>query len=137
MEERDIKSKVQATNKMLLEGEPNNISVDDHSGYTGYKPQYVADAMNCCFGFGGWGFEEISSEMITTQGEKGPSMLIVSQVKVWLSGIEFQPAAWGQARVTRGDIGDAKKGAQTDAIKKALSYLSIGARAYKGQLKAH
>src|SRR6185312_17383890 len=44
------------------------------------------------------------------------------------------PVGWGQNRVTRGDIGDARKGAQTDAIKKALSYFSIGNRAYQGLL---
>jgi hypothetical protein len=43
-------------------------------------------------------------------------------------------AAWGQARVTKGDLGDARKGAQTDAIKKVLSSFSIGNRAYKSQL---
>jgi recombination DNA repair RAD52 pathway protein len=62
-------------------------------------------------------------------------MLAVAQVKVWLAGIDFHPCAWGQSRVTKGDIGDAKKGAQTDAIKKALSYFSIGNRAYYGLLQ--
>lgn len=123
-----VMDKVQEVNKILLTGEPANISVDEHSGYTGYKPQAVVDAMNEVF-WGEWGFEEISSEI--TPGEKG---LAIAQVRVWLKGVEFKPTGWGQNRVTRGDIGDARKGAQTDALKKALSYFSIGNRAYHGLL---
>jgi hypothetical protein len=125
-------AKVEAVNKLLLEGEPGNISVDEHASYasTGYKPQFIIDAMNEIF-WGEWGFSEIGSEVVS--GDKGP--LVVSQVQVWLAGIEFKPTSWGQNRVTSGNVGDAKKGAQTDAIKKALSYFSIGNRAYQGLLK--
>jgi recombination DNA repair RAD52 pathway protein len=56
-------------------------------------------------------------------------------VKVWLKDIACMPVGWGQSRVTKGDAGDAKKGAQTDALKKALSYFSIGNRAYHGYLR--
>ena len=70
------------------------------------------------------------------QTEKGHSSLAIAQVKVWIKDVEFKPVGYGQSRVTKGDVGDAKKGAQTDAIKKALSYFSIGNRAYHGLLKA-
>ncbi len=125
-----MKSKVEAVNKLLLAGEPGNISTDEHLGYTGYRPQAIIDAMNEVF-WGEWGFSEVGSEIMP--GDKGG--LAVAQVQVWLAGIEFKPTSWGQNRVTRGDIGDARKGAQTDAIKKALSYFSIGNRAYQGLLK--
>lgn len=121
---------VAAINQLLQNGEPGNISIDEHSGYTGYKPQAVIDALNAIIPLGGWGFEELSSEIIPA--DKGG--LAISQVRVWLKDVDFRPTGWGQNRVTRGDIGDAKKGAQTDAIKKALSYFSIGARAYHGLL---
>ncbi len=124
-----MNSQVEQVNALLFQGEPANISIDEHSGYTGYKPQAVVDAMNEVL-FGAWGFEEVSSEI--EPGDKGS--LAVAQVRVWLKDIEFRPVAWGQNRVTRGDIGDARKGAQTDAIKKALSYFSIGNRAYHGLL---
>src|SRR5258707_9717276 len=128
----DIATLIELVNQLLLDGEPANISVDTYSGYVGYRPQYVVDAMNETFGTGGWGFEELSSDIM--EGEKGA--LVVAKVKVWLSGApDFQPTGWGQARVTKGDYGDARKGAQTDAIKKALSYFSIGNRAYQGLLK--
>lgn len=121
---------VQHVNDVLGAGEPNNISFDAFGGYTGYKPQYIIDALNDVLGFGGWGFDELSSE-IAGQGDKG---LVIAQVRVWVKGVDFRPTSWGQARITKGDIGDARKGAQTDAIKKGLSYFSIGNRAYQGLL---
>ena len=133
---KTIEEKIKAVNTLLHDGEPGNISIDAYSGYTGYKPQYIIDAMNAVFTIGSWGFEEVSSEIVTHQTEKGTSNLALCQVKVWLKNVEFMPVGWGQSRVTKGDVGDAKKGAQTDAIKKALSYYSIGNRAYHGLLKA-
>lgn len=128
----DIATLVELVNQLLLDGEPTNISTDPYSSYSGYKPQAVVDAMNEVFGIGGWGFKELSSEV--TSDEK--TTMAISQVEAFLHDIEFRPAAWGQQKVTRGDIGDAKKGAQTDALKKALSYFSIGNRAYHGLLSA-
>ena len=125
-----IKSLIEQVNARLLKGEPGNISEDPHGGYTGYEPQAVIDAMNAVFEIGAWGFEELESAI--EPGDKG--MLAVGKVRVWLAGSDFQPTAWGQNRVTRGDLGDARKGAQTDALKKALSYFSIGNRAYHGLL---
>jgi recombination DNA repair RAD52 pathway protein len=135
-EAKTPEEKLKAVNKILQEGEPGNISIDNYSGFTGYKPQYIIDAMNAAFKIGSWGFEEVASEIVTHQTEKGTSNLALCQVKVWLKDVAFQPVGWGQSRVTKGDVGDAKKGAQTDAIKKALSYFSIGNRAYHGLLKA-
>ena len=134
-EAKTIEEKIKAVNTILQDGEPANISMDNYSGFTGYKPQYILDAMNAVFHIGGWGFEEISSSLEGVNNEKGTPVLAVAQVKVWLKGVDFQPVGWGQSRITKGDIGDAKKGAQTDAIKKALSYFSIGNRAYHGLLK--
>lgn len=131
-----VEDKIKHVNEVLTKGEPANISVDSYSGFTGYKPQFVIDAMNAVFGIGGWGFEEVQTQTTTNiVDEHSVPILAVAQVKVWLKGIDFMPVGWGQARITKGDLGDAKKGAQTDAIKKALSYFSIGNRAYHGLLK--
>lgn len=130
--ELSIEEKVKFVNDVLRTGEPNNVSHDTYSGYTGYKPQFVIDAMNKVFGIGNWGFEEIQTEV--AQDKDSLPQLAIVQVKVWLKNIGFMPVGWGQSRITRGDLGDAKKGAQTDAIKKALSYFSIGNRAYHGLL---
>lgn len=126
----EVNQKVKIVNDLLQAGEPRNVTKPDTNGYVGYEPQAIIDAMNEGFGIGNWGFEEISSE--TVDNEKGT--LAVAQICVWLKDIEFRPFAWGQSRVTRGDTGDARKGAQTDAIKKALAYFSIGNRAYHGLL---
>lgn len=131
-----IEQKIKAVNKILLDREPGNISVDSYSNRTGYKPQYIIDAMNAVFKIGGWNFQEVSSEILNFQTEKGTASLAVCQVNASLTGVDFHPVGWGQSRVTKGDVGDAKKGAQTDALKKALSYFSIGNRAYHGLLKA-
>ena len=133
---KTFEEKVKAINRMLKDGEPGNISVDSYSGFTGYKPQYLIDAMNFVFGIGNWGFEELFAEVLTNATEKGTQVLAVAKVKVWLKDVASQPVGWGQSRVTKGDVGDAKKGAQTDAIKKALSYFSVGNRAYHGLLRA-
>lgn len=131
-----VEEKVEEVNKILKKGEPVNINVDPFTKYVGYKPQYVVDAMNTTFGIGNWGFEEIQTEMINTvETERVLPTLATCQVKVFIKEIEFMPVGWGQSRVTRGDVGDAKKGAQTDALKKALSYFSVGNRAYHGLLK--
>lgn len=132
----NIKDKVKEVNKLLKEGEPENVSEDTYSGYTGYAPQHVIDTMNHVF-FGEWGFEELETHTVTGQSEKGVTQLAVTKVQVWIKGLDFKPTAWGQSRITKGDVGDGKKGAQTDAIKKALSYFSIGNRAYHGLLEGN
>ena len=134
---KTVEEKIKAVNKILQDGEPRNVSNDTYSGFTGYKPQYIVDAMNAVFHIGGWSFEEVAAEIVSHQTEKGTtSTLAIAQVKVSMKGIDFMPVGYGQSRVTKGDLGDAKKGAQTDAIKKALSYFSIGNRAYHGLLKS-
>ena len=130
-----VDEKVKAVNQILKDGEPHNVSVDSYSNYSGYKPQYIFDAMNAVFGIGGWGFEELASDILEQKTDKGETSLAVCQVKVWLKDIQAFPVGWGQGRVTRSDVGDARKSAQTDAIKKALSYFSIGNRAYHGLLQ--
>lgn len=126
--------KVKAVNKILKAGEPDNISKDNYSGYTGYSPQYIIDAMNAVM-FGEWGFIEVENELVD-KNDEGKPQLCIAQVQVWMAGVDFKPTAYGQARITRGDFGDARKSAQTDAIKKALSYFSVGNRAYHGKLEA-
>lgn len=128
----EIKNKVKEVNQVLQAGEPNNVSIDTYSGYSGYKPQYVIDAMNQTF-FGEWGFRVLNNEFIG-KNEKGEPTLALATVQVTLKGIDFEPEASGQSRITKGDYGDARKGAQTDALKKALSYFSIGNRAFHGLL---
>ena len=126
-----LKEQITEVNRLLQAGEPGNVTIDEHSSYasSGYKPQAIFDAMNEVFEFGTWGFDEISSEV--SQGDKG---MVIAKVRVWLKGCDFKPEAWGQQKIIGGNVGDARKGGNTDAIKKAFSYLSIGNRAFLGLL---
>src|SRR5207302_4960969 len=81
-EAKTIEEKIKAVNKILQEREPGNISIDNYSGFTGYKPQFIVDAMNVVFKIGNWGFTEIASEIVTHQKETGNSSLAIAQVKV-------------------------------------------------------
>ena len=130
-----VKENIKMANEILLQGEPKNITVDSYSGYTGYKPQSVVDAMNTAFGIDGWGFNETETHTVkgAIKTKNGANDLAVSKVEAFIGDVKRQ--AWGQNQVTKGEYGHAKKSAQTDALKKALSYFSIGNRAYHGLLE--
>ena len=55
---KTVEDKIRAVNKVLQEGEPGNISIDNYSGFTGYKPQYLIDALNAVFKLGNWGLRK-------------------------------------------------------------------------------
>src|SRR5690349_19556644 len=76
-EAKTVEEKIKAVNMVLQNGEPANVSKDTYAGFTGYKPQYIIDAMNVVFTIGGWGFEEISSEIVTNQTEKGSASIAI------------------------------------------------------------
>jgi len=129
----DLKALVKKVNKILKDGEPGNITADKSRGFemTGYSPQYVVDAMNEVFGLDGWGFEDIYNKVADKEA--------VAHVRVWLKLDEervVERTAYGSKRLLeKTSYGDAKKSAQTDGLKKALSYFSIGNRAYHGKLE--
>jgi len=124
-----MEDKIKKVNELLLKGEPDNISEDTYSGFkkSGYSPQYVVDAMNAVFGIDGWGFKDIYNKF--ANGE------VVAKVKVWIGDITISRTAYGgEVKREKQNYGDCKKSAQTDALKKALSYFSVGNRAYHGKL---
>jgi hypothetical protein len=96
----------------------------------GYRPQYVFDSVNEILGPENWRYELTKEEIFETQA--------VAEIKLFLK-VENQ---WlckgshkGQMQIVKGNVGDAQKGAITDAIQKCMSLLSIGSDAYKGLLK--
>lgn len=129
-----LADRIHAVNVALREGEPDNITTDPVFGYTGYKPQPIIDAMNKHIGLGQWGFEVVNMEVVREDKEGHPTM-VMCLIKVSMKGVEWMPSAYGQGMITRQAVGDGYKSAQTDALKKALSYFSIGSRAYHGMLK--
>ncbi len=97
----------------------------------GYRPQYVFDAVNRHFGTENWKYEVLSKELFENQAVVEVKLFIKDQADEWLS----KGSQIGQMTIIKGNVGDAYKGAITDAIQKCFSLLSIGSDAYKGLLK--
>lgn len=97
----------------------------------GYKPQYVFDAVNSVLLPENWRYEVVCKEIFDHQ--------VVAEVRLY---IRVKDDEWickgsqtGQMQIVKGNIGDAYKGAITDALQKCLSLLSIGTDAYRGLLR--
>ena len=84
------------------------------------KAIYVVERMNDVFGIGGW---KVENEFI----EKVDKMVVVKSV--FTSGDIYIEAFGGNDNI---DLGDAYKGACTDALTKIGSYLEIGMDVFKG-----
>jgi len=96
----------------------------------GYRSQYVFDCVNEVLGPENWRYELTKEEIFETQA--------VAEVKLFLKvdGEWFcKGSQKGQMQIVKGNVGDAQKGAITDAIQKCMSLLSIGSDSYKGLLK--
>jgi len=96
----------------------------------GYRPQYVFDAVNFVIQPENWRYEVVSREIFDFQA--------VAEVKLFLRvGSEWlcKGSHTGQMNIINKNVGDAYKGAVTDAIQKCLSLLSVGCDAYRGLLE--
>ena len=96
----------------------------------GYKPQYVFDAVNSVLLPENWRYEVVSKEIFDNQ--------VVAEVKLFLRAGEdwfCKGSQTGQMQIIKKNVGDAMKGAITDALQKCLSLLSIGSDAYRGLLR--
>jgi recombination DNA repair RAD52 pathway protein len=129
--------KVGKVNAFLKEYEPHNWG-KDHKSYSGYKPQWIIDAVNTEF-CGDWSMEVLSQEVRIveskdkkTEQDKQTEHALV-RIKITLGGQSIE--AFASHPNVQGDIGDTFKSAQTDAMKKAFAHFSIGNRAYHGLLK--
>ena len=97
----------------------------------GYKPQYVFDAVNQIIEPENWRYELIKEDIFETQ--------VVIEVKLFL---KIDTDEWlckgshkGQMNIVKGNVGDAQKGAITDALQKCFSLCSIGQDSYRGLLE--
>lgn len=96
----------------------------------GFRPQYVFDSVNEVLGLENWRYELTKEEIFESQAV-AEVRLFVKIDGDWLCKGSHK----GQMQIVKGNIGDAQKGAITDAIQKCMSLLSIGSDAYKGRLK--
>lgn len=95
------------------------------------KSIYVTERLNDVFGVGAW---RIASEVV----DKGEGGMIVVKVTFTVPeyGIAYECYGGNDNGGEGGknfDLGDAYKGAVTDAISKISSWLGIGAKVFKGQ----
>lgn len=95
----------------------------------GYKPQYVFDAVNTVLGAENWRHDLVKEDIFDSQA--------VAEVKLYL----YIDGKWmckgsqkGQSQIVKNNVGDAQKGAITNALLKCLSLISVGSDAYKGLL---
>jgi len=111
------------------------IEMKDREGKTigqvryGYRPQYVFDAVNQIIGPENWRYELEKEEIFENQ--------VVTQVCLYLRSDEgwlCKGSHKGQMQIVRGNVGDAMKGAITDAIQKCFSLISVGQDSYRGLL---
>ena len=96
----------------------------------GFRPQYVFDSVNEVLGPENWRYELTKEEIFEAQAV-AEVRLFVKIDGDWLCKGSHK----GQMQIVKGNVGDAQKGAITDAIQKCMSLLSIGSDAYKGLLK--
>ena len=134
-----LQEQIQAINQRLraygIEA-VQEIRMTDRDGKTigqvkyGYRPQYVFDSVNDVLGPENWRYELTREEIFENQAV-AEVRLFVRIGGDWLCKGSHK----GQMQIVKGNVGDAQKGAITDAIQKCMSLLSIGSDAYKGLLK--
>ena len=134
-----LQEQIQAINQRLraygIEA-VQEIRMTDRDGKTigqvkyGYRPQYVFDSVNEVLGPENWRYELTREEIFENQAV-AEVRLFVRVDGDWLCKGSHK----GQMQIVKGNVGDAQKGAITDAIQKCMSLLSIGSDAYKGLLK--
>lgn len=127
----------------LLQSQGNRIiqkmQVGNRPALYGYKPQFIIDAVNEVFGPENWHYQLHDTDLFTSGDDEKSGQVVVS-VELFIRasteaafvthGIQF-----GQTQIIHGNVGDAKKGAVTDAVGKSLSLFSIGKAAYRGELE--
>ena len=97
----------------------------------GYKPQYVFDAVNQIIGPENWRYELIKEEIFDNQVVAEVTLFLKTDADQWLCKGSHK----GQMNIVKGNVGDAQKGAITDALQKCLSLCSIGQDSYRGLLE--
>jgi len=101
----------------------------------GYRPQWVFDAVNQVIGAENWRHEVIKEEIFNHSNQAQAVAEVRLYIKIngeWLC----KGSQKGQSQIVKNNVGDAQKGAITNALLKCFSLLSVGSDAYKGLLGA-
>lgn len=86
------------------------------------KPPYIIDRLNDVFGIDGWTQKTVMVERV------GKMVVVQSWLTIPKYGINLEAYGGNDNE----DLGDAYKGAQTDALSKMASFIGIGSDVYKG-----
>ena len=97
----------------------------------GYRPQYVFDAVNQIIGPENWRYELNKEEIFDNQVVAEVTLFLKTDADEWFCKGSHK----GQMNIVKGNVGDAQKGAITDALQKCLSLCSIGQDSYRGLLE--
>lgn len=98
----------------------------------GYRPQYVFDAINEELLPENWRYEVVSKEIYSNAHQAVVEVkLFIRHSDEWLC----KGSQCGQMQIVKENVGDAYKGAITDAIQKCFSYMSVGTDSYRGLLE--
>ena len=91
------------------------------------KAIYVVERLNDVFGVGTW---KTKTEVLTTKEFEKKSPMVVVKSVLTINDYDIEIEAFGGN--DNADLGDAYKGAATDALTKIGSYLEIGIDVFKG-----
>lgn len=91
------------------------------------KAIYVVERLNDVFGVGNW---KTKTEVITTERAEKKSLMVIVKSVLTVNDCNIEIEAFGGN--DNSDLGDAYKGAATDALTKIGSYLEIGIDVFKG-----
>ncbi len=136
---KSLKEKIDLINERLRSfGKEaiQEIKMTDRNGQVigqikyGYRPQYVFDSVNEVLGPENWRYELTREELFENQAVAEVTLHLKNEGEWFCKGSQK-----GQMQIVKGNVGDAQKGAITDAIQKCLSLISIGSDAYKGILR--
>ena len=102
-------------------------------GLTNIQAYWVIDRLNKLFGPFGWNTKELKQEVVSQDPDWKNEVVITLVLRVAVDGQKF----WHTVQATggceiKGLLSDAIKGARTNAICKAASYMGIGIEVYMG-----
>jgi len=139
MAEMSFKDKAAAINK-TLEGYGKDAIAEHRKGkegkekiYTGYKVQYVVDAVNEVIGAENWRWEhpEVEAARNPSGLSSTASVAVMLYIRVGDEWLTKGPVTGDSLNPVEAD---AMKGALSDGLKKSFAYWSIGNKAYRGKL---
>lgn len=119
--------------KKLREKLPKQaVTKQPHKGLHSINNGYVTERLNECFGPGGWLYYTEVKETVEVKRKSDTVKMVVVLISLMIPhyGIIIPNVFGGNDNK---DLGDAYKGAATDALNKACSYLNIGIDVFQGQ----